>query len=67
MIDGKKIRKVRRNLDITQRELAKRVGITQQYLMMIEKYTSNPSIKIVESIAYELGLNVQDILMSSHS
>ena len=64
MIDGKKIRRVRRNLDITQKELAKRVGITQQYLMMIEKYKSNPSIKIVESIAKELVLNVQDSLVA---
>ena len=63
MIDGKKIRRVRRGLDISQKELAKRIGITQQYLMMIEKYKSNPSLKIVENIAWALGLNVQDILI----
>ena len=57
------IRTKREEQNISQAELAKRVGITRAYLCQLEKgVKSNPSARILIAIAKELGVSA-DVLM----
>lgn len=44
---------------LTQKELAKKIGITQSALARFESGTGNPTISSVQKIARGLGLKVQ--------
>lgn len=46
-------------LDVTQQELATRVGVTRSYIASIERGDANPSIRLVEDIADSLGLELE--------
>ena len=48
---GNAIRKIRRDKDLKQMELAESVGITQSYLSGIEKGNKNPSSIVLDRIA----------------
>ena len=52
---GFQIKEKRLELELTQSELAKRIGIDQSDLSKIEKGNANPSIKMIYKIV--LGLN----------
>ena len=55
--NGTVIRVIRRGLDISQADLAARVGITAPYLSQIERdLRRRPSLRILRSIAQELGV-----------
>lgn len=60
---GLKIKIARIKKGIKVKELAKKVGISYQYLSDIErgKYT-NISLKLLKNIAKELDLKVSDII-----
>lgn len=47
--------------DISQIELAKRVGVTRQTIGMIEAGDYNPSLKLCIAICRELGKTLDDI------
>ena len=46
----------RKNLNMTQKELSKRTGITQADISRIERGTRNPSIEMVKRLAREMGM-----------
>ena len=48
-------------LDISQTELAKRVGVTRQTIGLIEAGDFNPSIKLCNAICRELGVTLNDL------
>lgn len=48
-------------LDISQTELARRVGVTRQTIGLIEAGEFNPSIKLCVSICRALGVTLNDI------
>jgi transcriptional regulator with XRE-family HTH domain len=56
-----RIRVRRAELDITQEELAGRIGLSQAYLSGIEQAKRNPSIDIIQQIAVALKLGPQAI------
>lgn len=57
------IRSCRKKAGIAQGELAKRVGVTQQYLCCLEKgKKTNPSLKLLTKIADALNVPVTDLL-----
>lgn len=57
------IRSCRKKAGISQRELAKKVGVTQQYLCCLEKEKkNNPSLKLLTKIADALNVKVTDLL-----
>ena len=60
VVIGYKIKERRLELDLSQEDLAKRVGIDQSDLSKIEKGTANPSIKMINRIAQ--GLNSKIIV-----
>ena len=47
--------------EMTQQELADRVGVTRQTILAIEKGRFNPSTKLVLRIAQVFGVSVEDI------
>lgn len=55
------VRKHRRLLDITQQELADRIGVTRQTILSIEKGRYNPSVGLALQIAAALGLSVESL------
>jgi len=61
---GKRIKKRRQILEITQKELAQAIGITPQHISAIEQDKWAPSLNLLPRLAEELGVSV-DYLVSS--
>lgn len=59
---GDKIRYIRKEKKITQKELARICGISNTYLSDIERMRTNPSIKTLKSIAKSLNTDVKNFL-----
>ena len=60
MVSRLKMKRI--ELGIKQKDLAKKVGITPQYLMNLESgKAKNPSIKVMKSISESLGCGVQEL------
>jgi len=49
------------NQEMTQQELAQRIGVTRQTIIAIEKGAFNPSVKLALKIARLFGVKVEDI------
>lgn len=60
-----KIRIYRIRKSVTQKELAEKLGITQQMLSLYEKGESTPSVKMASKIAEELKEDVNDIFFTN--
>ncbi len=58
---GKKIQKRRKSLELTQEELAEKIGIRRAYMGYIEQGRYAPSLEVVEKIARALSLKVSDL------
>jgi len=56
-----KMKFARMEKDISQIELAKRVGVTRQTIGMIEAGDYNPTLKLCIAICKELGKTLDDI------
>lgn len=56
-----KMKLARMEKDISQTELAKRVGVTRQTIGMIEAGDYNPSLKLCVAICRELGKTLNDL------
>ena len=61
MIDGKKLRAYREGAELTQTELAKRVGIAQTYYSRIERGLSSASQETLQAIIQVLNISIGDI------
>ena len=59
---GDTIKKYRKALNISQRELGRRVGISGQMVSKIENNLSQPSIETFNKIATALGVTVNDLI-----
>ena len=53
---------LRRNLKLSQKELATRCGVTQQFIQRIEKGKVNPSLKTIIRIAAALNCTVDELI-----
>lgn len=58
---GKNIKIARKNAGITQKELGRRLGVTQQTIAMFENNKTNIKSSTVERIANALGCDIYDI------
>jgi len=56
-----KIKVARAELDITQKELAEKVGISRQTMNAIEQGDYNPTIKLCLGICKVLGKSLDDL------
>ena len=59
---GSNIKDKRLALDMTQIELADKIGITQSMLCQIERGTKAPSLPLRAEIAQFLGGKVEDLM-----
>ena len=55
---GRRVIKRRRDLKITQRELAVDLGVTPQHISLIEQDKVTPSLSLLPRLAEELGVSV---------
>lgn len=60
--DGAAIRRLRKERDLTVRELARRIGITGQALSNVELENKPAGITVLVNAARELGVTVDKIL-----
>jgi len=61
-IIGKKIKKRRQYLDLTQEELAEKVGVSRAYMGFIEQSRNVPSLETLEKIAKALKVKTNELL-----
>lgn len=59
---GKNIKKARLKTDLTQAEIAKKVGINVNYYARIERGEHVPSLEVLEAIAKVLKIKSSEIL-----
>lgn len=58
---GEKLRKLRQEASLTQRELGKKVGVSHQVISNLERgYTTGISYDLLSSIADALGVSVKE-------
>ncbi len=58
---GKAIRRRRRELDLSQEELAERAELHRNYISGIETGTRNPSLKNIEKLAKALDISISEL------
>jgi len=58
---GKRIQRYRKQADLTQEELAEKVGISRAYMGYIEQGRNTPSLEILEKIAKKLKISLSDL------
>ena len=56
-----KIRKFRHEADMTQEDLAEKVGVSRVYIGYVEQGRGTPSLDILEKIARALRVGLRDI------
>ena len=60
---GTSIRKAREHADISQAELARRIGISKNAMNAIEAGTTDPRASRIVAIAQELGVSTDALLL----
>ena len=60
---GKKLRKLRRDRDITQFELAQKLGITAGFISQYERGDSFPSIQVLIGLSKTLKVSLDELLL----
>ncbi|CDQ38988.1 MULTISPECIES: helix-turn-helix domain-containing protein [Virgibacillus] len=60
---GEKIKKLRKNQNMSISELAEKAGVAKSYLSSIERSIQiNPSIQFIEKISKVLGVSVNELI-----
>ncbi len=58
---GKKIQKRRKEMELSQEELAEKIGVSRAYMGFIEQGRNAPSLEVLEKIAKHLKLPISDL------
>jgi putative transcriptional regulator len=58
-----RIKELRARYDLTQEELAKKVGVRRETILFIEKGHYNPSLKLAHDIAKALQTTIDDLFI----
>lgn len=58
-----RIKELRARLNLTQEELAKKVGVRRETIVFLEKGKYDPSLKLAYKIARALDSNIEDIFI----
>ncbi|GAA0494094.1 helix-turn-helix transcriptional regulator [Salinibacillus aidingensis] len=61
MFDLNRVKEFRKNRNVTQIELAKRVGVARQTINLIENDKYNPSLSLCISLAKELHTDLNTL------
>ena len=62
-----KIKEYRAKFDLTQAELARRVGARRETISFLEKGEYNPSLKLAVKIAMEFQVSVEELFIFEES
>ncbi|WP_135610149.1 helix-turn-helix transcriptional regulator [Methanococcoides sp. AM1] len=58
-----RIKELRARYDLTQEELAKRVGVRRETILFLEKGKYNPSLKLAYTIAKVFDSKIEDVFI----
>ena len=58
-----RIKELRARYDLTQEDLARRVGVRRATILFIEKGDYNPSLKLAHDIAKALQTTIDDVFI----
>ncbi|HKD07130.1 MAG TPA: helix-turn-helix transcriptional regulator [Bryobacteraceae bacterium] len=58
---GKQIRRIRAQRKLTQEQFAELVGISVDFLSLIERGVNSPSFEVLEQMARRLRVSVKDL------
>ncbi|WP_321431371.1 helix-turn-helix transcriptional regulator [uncultured Methanolobus sp.] len=56
-----RIKELRSELNLTQKDLADKVGVRRETIVFLEKGKYNPSLKLAYDIAQVFGSNIEDV------
>lgn len=59
---GDRVRSLRKELGLTQEQLAERAGLHVTYISGIENGSRNPSLNAIEALARGFGLDLSELL-----
>lgn len=62
-----RIREFRARHDLTQEELARRVGVRRETIVFLEKNKYNPSLQLAHDIAQVFGLPIEEVFIFTDS
>ena len=62
-----RIKELRARYDLTQDELAKKVGVRRETILFIEKGNYNPSLKLAHDIAKALKTTIDNLFIFEES
>jgi putative transcriptional regulator len=57
------IKENRARLNLTQEQLADKVGVRRETIVFLEKGKYNPSLRLAHNIAIALGSNIDDLFI----
>ncbi|MHA1873277.1 MAG: helix-turn-helix transcriptional regulator [Candidatus Heimdallarchaeaceae archaeon] len=58
-----RIKELRARYDLTQQDLADKVGATRMTIVFLEKGTYNPSLKLAKKIAVALNSSIDELFI----
>jgi len=58
---GKKIQRLRKNIGLTQEELAERINISRTHMGHIEQGRKAPSLKVLNKLAHTLKVKISEL------
>ncbi|ABE52611.1 MULTISPECIES: helix-turn-helix transcriptional regulator [Methanococcoides] len=58
-----RIKELRARYDLTQEELAKKVGVRRETILFLEKGKYNPSLKLAYTIAKVFDSTIEDVFI----
>ncbi len=58
-----RIKELRARYDLTQEELAKKVGVRRETIVFLEKGKYNPSLKLAHDVAKFLKSNIEEVFI----
>jgi transcriptional regulator with XRE-family HTH domain len=59
---GMRLKQLRATNDLNQTNLAKKVGVTQAYIAMLEKGQQNPTLDVLQRLAKALKVTVAELV-----
>jgi putative transcriptional regulator len=62
-----RIKELRARYDLTQEDLARKVGVRRETILFIEKGNYNPSLKLAHDIAKALQTTIDDLFIFEES
>jgi putative transcriptional regulator len=58
-----RIKELRARFDLTQDELAKKVGVRRETIVFLEQGKYNPSLKLAHDVAKVLGSKIEEVFI----